>query len=130
MALKEQGAAKFGRLIDQNIEQARYLAQLVDNRPPLRLMARVTINIVCFRYEAEGLDEAALSSLNREIMLQLQEEGLAILSDTSLRGRHSLRVAICNHRTRFQDIDFLVEEVLRRGERLSDSLESGKRTHR
>ena len=115
MALQEQGAAKFGRLIDQNIEQARHLTWLVEASPHLRLMAPTTINIVCFRFEAEGLDEVALKTLNREIMLQLQERGTAVLSDTTLRGRHCLRAAICNHRTRQADLDLLAEEVVRLG---------------
>lgn len=115
MALKEQGAAKFGRLIDQNIDQAAYLTALVEASPSLRLMAPTKINIVCFRFEAEELGESETKALNREIMLLLQEEGLAVLSDTTLRERHCLRGAICNHRTRYQDLELLVGEVLRLG---------------
>jgi glutamate/tyrosine decarboxylase-like PLP-dependent enzyme len=46
-------------------------------------------------------------------MLRLQEQGIAALSDTTVRGEHCLRVAINNHRTRRQDLDLLVREVLR-----------------
>ncbi|RCS21845.1 amino acid decarboxylase [Phyllobacterium salinisoli] len=120
MALKEHGVNKFGRLIDQNIDQAHYLARLIEAEPNLSLMATTTINIVCFRYDPGGLDEPALKALNTEIMLQLQEDGLAVLSDTTLRGRHCLRAAIGNHRTRCEDIDLLVAEIVRRGKILSD----------
>jgi aromatic-L-amino-acid/L-tryptophan decarboxylase len=113
MMLKEHGVAKFGRLIDQNIDQAHHLAALVEARPDLVLMAPVTVNIVCFRYDPGGLDEGALRDLNIEIMLRLQEEGIAALSDTAIHGRHCLRAAICNHRTRFDDLDLLVAELLR-----------------
>ncbi|TIV94465.1 MAG: amino acid decarboxylase, partial [Mesorhizobium sp.] len=44
MALKEHGVEKFGRLIDQNIAQARYLAGLIEAEPALELMAPTTIN--------------------------------------------------------------------------------------
>lgn len=115
MAIKEHGIDKFGRLIDQNIEQARHLARRIEARPPLRLMAPTTINIVCFRYEPEAMDEAGLKALNREIMLRLQEEGLAVISDTTLDGRHCLRAAICNHRTRKSDIEMLVDAVVQIG---------------
>lgn len=118
MTLKEHGVEKFGRLIDQNIDQAHYLTRIIEAEPRLSLMAPTTINIVCFRYDPGGLDEAGLKALNAEIMLQLQEEGVAVLSDTTLRGRHCLRAAICNHRTRHEDIDLLVAEVLQRGDRL------------
>ena len=40
MALKEHGVEKFGRLIDQNIAQAAYLADLIEAEPPLELVDR------------------------------------------------------------------------------------------
>jgi aromatic-L-amino-acid/L-tryptophan decarboxylase len=51
-------------------------------------------------------------------MLRLQEAGTAVQTDTTLRGRHGLRVAIANHRTRYADLDLFVGEVLRLGAEL------------
>jgi aromatic-L-amino-acid/L-tryptophan decarboxylase len=115
MMLKEHGAAKFGRLIDQGIAQARYLTERITGEPALELMAPTQIDIVCFRYNPGRLDEDALRDLNIEIMLRLQEFGVAALSDTTIHGRHCLRAAICNHRTRQSDLDLLVAEVLQTG---------------
>jgi glutamate/tyrosine decarboxylase-like PLP-dependent enzyme len=115
MALKEHGVEKFGRLIDQNIAQARYLTRLVEAEPALELMAPTTINIASFRHRLAGASEERLKAFNTEIMLRLQEEGIAVLSDTTVRGRHCLRVAITNHRTRRDDLDLLVAEMLRLG---------------
>ncbi|TPI36236.1 aspartate aminotransferase family protein [Mesorhizobium sp. B3-1-9] len=115
MALKEHGVEKFGRLIDQNIAQARYLTGLIEAEPALELMAPTTINIVCFRHRLDGASEERLKVFNTEIMLRLQEEGTAALSDTTVQGRHCLRVAIANHRTRRSDLDLLVAEMLRLG---------------
>jgi aromatic-L-amino-acid/L-tryptophan decarboxylase len=120
MALKEHGAGKFGRLIDQNIDQACHLAGLIVAHPPLELVAPQNINIVCFRFNPGGMEEELLKALNREIMLRLQEEGIAVLSDTTLRGRYCLRVAICNHRTRYEDLGLLVKETLRIGTDLAN----------
>jgi len=118
MSLKEQGVAKFGRLIDQNIAQGAYLADLIAAERSLELMAPTAINIVCFRYRVAGASEAALKAINTEIMLRLQEEGTAMASDTTLRGRHCLRVAINNHRTRREDLQLLVRETVRLGREL------------
>ncbi|WP_366940931.1 hypothetical protein [Mesorhizobium sp.] len=41
--------------------------------------------------------------------------GTAILSDTTVQGRHCLRVAITNHRARREDFDLLVHETIRLG---------------
>ena len=118
MTLKEHGTARFGRLIDQNIDQARFLAARVKAHPRLTLAAPQAIDIVCLRYDPGGLDEAARKALNVEIMLRLQDAGTAVLSDTSLNGAHALRVAICNHRTRRADLDLLVAEIVRIGDGL------------
>lgn len=119
MALREHGVEKFGRLIDQNIAQGHYLAGLIEAEPALELTAPTSINIVCFRYRAEGLDGERAKALNTEIMLRLQEEGIAAISDTTVQGRHCLRVAINNHRTRREDLDLLVAETVRLGNEIA-----------
>ena len=119
MMLKEHGVEKFGRLIDQGIAQARYLTGLIAHQPMLEMMAPTVTDIVCFRFNPGDRDEAALRKLNIEIMLRMQEAGVAAVSDTTVKGRHCLRVAICNHRTRRTDLDLLVQEVLRVGAELA-----------
>lgn len=115
MSLRENGVEKFGRLIDQNIDQARYLKQRIETHPDLQLVAPVDLNIVCFRYRNGIGDEGELKRINTEIMLRLQESGLAVPSDTTVAGRHCLRVAINNHRTTRADLDLLIDSVLRLG---------------
>ncbi len=115
MSLKEHGAEKYGRLIQQNVDQAHYLAGLVDAAPHLQLLAPVPLNIVCFRFIADGWDDAALNELNQELLMQLHESGIAVPSYTTIAGKYALRVAITNHRSRREDFDILVREVVRVG---------------
>ncbi len=123
MALKEHGVDTFGRLIDQNIAQGAYLSQLIEHEPLLELVAPTSINIVCYRFRPAGVprevDDEALKALNIEIMLRLQEQGTAALSDTTVHGKHCLRVAINNHRTRRDDLVLLVRETVRLGREIS-----------
>lgn len=111
MAFKEQGAAKFGRLIAQDIAHARSMAKQIKAHPQLELVAPVDLNIVCFRHVAA--DEAEAKDLNTETMLRLQERGLAVPSDTTVQGKHGLRCAFNNHRTERDDIDGFLDDVLR-----------------
>jgi aromatic-L-amino-acid/L-tryptophan decarboxylase len=115
MAIKEHGIMKFGRLIDQNIAQAQYLSRLIESEPLLELVAPTNINIVCYRYRPDGRGSDALKTLNTEIMLRLQEEGTAAVSDTTVHGVHCLRVAVNNHRTRRDDLELLIRETIRLG---------------
>ena len=115
LMLKEHGVGKFGRLIDQGIAQAKYLTELIGCAPALELIAPTVTAIVCFRFNPGGMEEAALRALNIEIMLQMQETGIAAVSDTTVKGSHCLRAAICNHRTRRSDLDLLVHQILNIG---------------
>jgi len=126
MALKEHGLAKFGRLIDQDLDHARYLSDRIVATPNLELCFPGLINIVCFRYDPGGLLEATLKQLNTEIMVRLQETGIAAVSDTTVRGRHCLRAAINNHRTLPSDLDMLTGEVVRLGEILAQNISMKK----
>jgi len=122
MSLKEHGVEKYGRLIQQNVEQARYLTDLVDTSPELEILAPVPLNTVCFRFRADLLDEPSLNRLNEELMIRLQEEGKVLISYTTLNGTYALRAGITNHRSRLEDFDLLVQEVIRLG---SDLLDEG-----
>ncbi|HOH81338.1 MAG TPA: hypothetical protein PLS25_06905, partial [Methanoregulaceae archaeon] len=110
-----QGTEKYGRLIQQNIEQAHYLARLVEAAPELELALPVSLNIVNFRYKTPGMNDERLDHLNKQIELHLQEEGIAVPSSVTIRGRKYLHIAITNHRSRKEDFDLLVREVIRAG---------------
>lgn len=128
MSFKAHGIRKYGRLIQQNVDQARYLANLVDAAPELERLAPVPLNIVCFRYRPAGADDGdALDELNCELLLRLHESGVAVPSPTALKGRFALRVAISNHRSRREDFDVLVDAVLRLGRELAgESVQAGR----
>lgn len=115
MLFKEHGIGKYRRLIRQNVEQARYLASLVESAKELELMAAVPLNIVCFRFVDKSMDAEQIDELNREILARLHESGVAVPSSTLLEGRYAIRVAISNHRSRFEDFDILVNKVIEIG---------------
>ena len=122
MSLKEHGRAKYAAMIAQNNRHAAYLAELVEKHPNLELMAPLSMSITCFRMVHPGFSEDELHELNREILLRLQEEGIASPSSTSLNGKYTLRVANTNQRTRREDMELLVREVIRLGKQIISTL--------
>lgn len=115
MRMRSAGTETIGAHIARNVRQATYLASLIEAEPALELLAPVPLNIVNFRFVTAGRDDAALDALNREILIQLQEQGIAVPSGTVIRGRFSIRVAIANHRSTDADFQALVEAVVRIG---------------
>jgi len=112
MSIKEHGLDRFGRMIARNVEQAQYFGQLVEREATLELMAPIGLDIVCFRFNPGGLEEEKLNALNKEILIQIHERGIAVPSYTTLQGRYCLRIAIANHRSRQEDFDLLAREAV------------------
>ena len=106
-------------MIQKNVDQARYLAALVQRTDHLELLAPVPLNIVCFRYCRPGCRETDLNDLNRQILVAIHERGIAVPSYTMIDDRVALRCAVTNHRSRTEDFDVLVTAVLSIGDALS-----------
>jgi aromatic-L-amino-acid decarboxylase len=115
MMFRATGVDLLGQHIARNVRQARYLEGLVTARPELELLAPVPLNIVNFRFTKPGVDDERLNALNRAILADLQEQGIAVPSGTMIKGRYAIRVAISNHRSREDDFDALVDAVVRLG---------------
>lgn len=108
--LKTFGTDRLGAVIVRSCALAKYLEARVLAEPRLELLAPVNLNIVCFRYRADD-------AVNREIVADVQESGIAAPSSTTLDGKFAIRAAIVNHRTDETDIDALVAAVLEFGAR-------------
>jgi aromatic-L-amino-acid decarboxylase len=121
MSLKVHGVATYAALIEQNMTQAAHLESLIRSHAQLEMLAPRAMNVVCFRFLDDRLDQTALDRINRRLVVELQESGLYIVSGTVLEGRYALRVANTNHRSRMDDFDSLVADVVRFGDRLASN---------
>lgn len=122
MALREHGIEKMAGQIQKNIEQARYLAEMVRQHALLQLMAPVSLNIVCFRFAVPTFTQVQNDMLNQEIVMRLQEQGIASPSYTILDKSYCIRVAITNHRSIKADFDLFIAETLRIGNEMCTTI--------
>lgn len=113
------GLDRIGAAIAMNCAQASALGDMVNATGRLTLLAPVALNIVCFRFDPGGLDEAALERLNGDIVIALQERGLAAPSTTRINGKLAIRVNLTNHRTTLADLEFLVKHITALGAELA-----------
>jgi glutamate/tyrosine decarboxylase-like PLP-dependent enzyme len=105
--LKTYGTERLGAMITRTCALAAYLETRILAEPRLELLAPVQLNIVCFRYRA-----ADANKVNGDIVIDIQESGVAAPSTTVLGGQLAIRAAIVNHRTDTGDIDALISAVL------------------
>ncbi|HVX78095.1 MAG TPA: aspartate aminotransferase family protein [Bradyrhizobium sp.] len=117
--LKTFGTERLGAVIARTCALAQYLEARIAAEPRLELLAPVQLNIVCFRYRATEADK-----VNGDIVIDIQESGIAAPSTTILDGQLAIRAAIVNHRTDTVDIDALVSAVLEFGAQRAGSADS------
>lgn len=115
LSFKAEGIDKLVRMIEQNVAQTRYLVERVEAEPDLELLAPAPLNIACIRYAPAGVVPKELDAMNTEILLRLQESGIAVPSSTIIDGKFAIRFANVNHRARLSDIDISIDGVLRFG---------------
>lgn len=118
LSLKAYGVAAFARMVEQNVAQVRHLAERVVAEPELELLAPVSLNVVCYRFAPAEVSPSRLDALNEEILVRLQETGVAVPSGTTIGGRYAIRVANVNHRSRREDFDALADATLAIGRSL------------
>ena len=94
------GADRIGACIEHTCRVAKYLESLLIQSELFEVCAPVALNIVCF-----GLRGSDDGDLNRQIVIDLHERGIAAPSTTVLAGKPVIRAAIVNHRTTEADMD-------------------------
>lgn len=105
--LKSFGTEGLANMMEKSCALARQLERRVRKEAELELISGAQLNIVCFRYRAEQADQ-----LNRDIVADIQEAGIAAPSSTVVNGCVAIRACFINHRTQSSDVDALVSSVL------------------
>ena len=83
-------------------------------------MAPTPLNINCLRFIPNlNLATEKLDKVNEEIVILLQERGIAVPSTTRINNQIAIRVNITNHRTQESDLDILVDAILEIGNELT-----------
>jgi aromatic-L-amino-acid decarboxylase len=119
MLLRAFGRDKYSDLVQQNIDQIHYLAELIRKEPNMEMMAPVVSNVVCFRYVHDGVNESDIEGLNRMILIELWKINGLMISSTTINGRYMLRACNVNHRSTYSDFDVLVERIKSIGKTLA-----------
>ena len=119
MNLLVYGTDRITAVIERNIEDAQYLRRCIEADSKLELLGPADMNVVCFRFHPAGMGEKELDALNHELLIRIQESGLAVPSHARINGRFALRIANTNHRTQRMDFDLLLKAVLDIGSSLA-----------
>ena len=99
-SLAAYGRAGHRDIVERNVAGARALGELLALSTGFKLLAPVTLNVVCFT-----LIDAPTQDRVQEFLRQVAEDGVVFLTPTVLRGTWAIRAAFSNWRTTGDDVE-------------------------
>lgn len=117
MSLQQHGANGYRDLVNQEVELAARLAEMLRSSADFELCEPQSLGIVCFRLKPPGGIGGSrdLNTFNRAVLERVQLGGRAFLSSTELNGVFWLRACVLNPRTTPDDLAELVDAVRHAG---------------
>jgi aromatic-L-amino-acid decarboxylase len=113
--LRYFGRERIEAMLRQHIEWAQNLARLIAADPRFEVVAPVPFSVVCFRFKGSDDDQ-------KKIMDRVNESGRVFISGTVLNGKQTIRLAIGNLATTWEDVMEAWELVKGAAENLTTDL--------
>jgi aromatic-L-amino-acid decarboxylase len=116
LPLKMHGVAPFRRQLDEKIDLARWAADQLKQLPGIEIVAEPQLSTLAFRRVRPGMDEPALTRLNRDLLDRVNARQRVLLSPTMLGERFVIRICIVSFRThadRVAEAVTIVRDVVR-----------------
>ncbi len=101
--LRSYGVEGLQTFVREHIRLAQLFRGWVEEDPRFELMAPVPLSLVCFRLN-DGRAEEDLNRLNRKFITLLNQTGKMLLTQTTLKGKFVLRMAIDSRNTREEHV--------------------------
>lgn len=96
--IRYYGVEGLQKIVRNHIRLAQMFKDWIEKHEQFELMAPVNLSVVCFRLN-DGRSEEDLAILNREFLERLNQTGRVFLTQTTLRGKYVLRLAIGSRTT-------------------------------
>ncbi len=110
-SIKQMGAQGYQQMVERCLDNAWSFADWIQSEPGVELIAPAPLNIVCWRYVPEGLDDVATDQFNRDAIKAIQADGRAFVSGTVWQGHAAIRCAFDNWATTAADVAILQSAV-------------------
>ncbi len=93
--IRSYGVEGLQEIVREHIRLARWVHEQIEVSEDFEVMAPQPVNLVCFRYHPEGVDDPeGLDHLNEELLEMLNASGELYLTHTRLGGVYTLRMVV------------------------------------
>jgi aromatic-L-amino-acid decarboxylase len=96
--IRSYGVEGLQKIVREHIRLAELFKEWVEEHELFEIMAPVHLSLVCFRVK-DGRSEEKLNILNKELIERINQTGKVLLTQTTLRGKFVLRMAIGSRTT-------------------------------
>jgi aromatic-L-amino-acid decarboxylase len=119
MSLNVFGVEAYRRAVDRGFTLADFAYGILKDYPVFKIVTQPEMAVITFRYTVPGQREDDIDTLNERIVERVIQDGLAMITSTTLKGRKVLRMCTINPRTTEEDIRLTVEHIKEVGDHLS-----------
>ncbi|SHF26017.1 Glutamate or tyrosine decarboxylase [Seinonella peptonophila] len=105
------GLNAFKEAVQHGVNMARYCQQIVDNMPQWEIVSPAYTCIINFRYVPQGMTEAAINHINKQISQRIIESGWAMIRTTTLKCQRVLRLCPINPRVTREEIELTFHKL-------------------
>jgi aromatic-L-amino-acid/L-tryptophan decarboxylase len=130
--LQQVGRNGYVEMIREDIELSKLFFQLAQEHPDLEAITQ-NLSIATLRYRpadyTEENNETYLNALNESLLNILQANGEVFLSNAVVQGKYCLRGCIVNFRTSENDIEEIIDIIVREGRKLHLKMKSPMVSH-
>jgi glutamate/tyrosine decarboxylase-like PLP-dependent enzyme len=106
-SFKHYGKTRIGEWVDENIDQAKHLHQLVIAENIFESAAEPLMSAICIHYKGSGLNNEQLTKLHRNVAARIEREGKFWFATTELKDKTYFRINPVNIHTKLHHIDAL-----------------------
>jgi len=111
LPLSMHGAGPFRRNLEEKLELARVATDELRKIPGIEILAEPQLSILAFRLRPAGLDDDAVSQLNRDLLERINEKKRVYLTGTRLDGRFAIRICVLSFRTHRDRMDMALQDI-------------------
>lgn len=124
LAMKQIGVEGYSHLISRDIGLVKQLREKLEAHADFRIASAGPLSVTCFVYAPTDVPSDQVEALNRALLERVQQEGVVYLTSTVLHGDYVLRANIVNFRTTEDDLDVLIDCLVRAGQQVRSSTQN------
>jgi len=117
MTIQVFGMRAIREAVAWGLEQAVEAGRMIEETDRLEIVTPPSLGVVTFRYTRPGLSDEDIEEINTRIVEDVTNDGYALVTSTTLRGRTVLRLCTINPRTTLDDIRGTLLRIVAFGDR-------------